>query len=263
MSMSSLPTNLPSWLGIVIVAAIVISELAFCAVPAWLWAFVGRQKLTEAFAWRQVSGRQYLGAVLLALGSAAAAQVLIVLQNHVWPRGMAGQEANNALLLPLVQQHPLLMALAVPLSAAFSEELLFRGVLQRALVKRMPAWIAIGLASVLFSAVHLDLQGFIVRLLLGALLGVLVLRSGSIFPSMLTHFLYDTALLGGTAWSVHQMGLKAVLRVAGRADSGMSVTELSCYGGAGVLLIGLGWLLCASGWRRRPGETAATEAAAA
>ncbi len=263
MNMSPLPTNMPSWLGIVIIAVMVIGELALCAVPAWLWALIGRQKLTEAFAWRRAGARQYLGAALLALGFVAGAQALVVLQNRVWPRGMAGQEASNAFLLPLVHQHPILMTLALPLAAAGSEELLFRGVLQRALVKRMPAWIALGLGAVLFAAVHLDLQGFVVRVLLGVLLGVMVLRSRSIFPAMLTHFLYDAVLLGGTAWSVHHLGLKTALRVAGRADGGLSGQELAWYGGVGTALVGLGWLLCVSGWRRRLDKTLETEAAAA
>lgn len=253
--MSNLPSNLPSWFGIVIIIVMVFGELAFCAFPALLWALIGRQKLTEAFAWRRASGREYLGAALLAFGSAVAAQVLIVLQNHIWPQGMAGQEASNAFLLPLLQQHPLAMTLALPLSAAFGEELLFRGVLQRALVRRLPVWVAIGLGAVLFSAVHLDVGGFFVRVLFGAALGVLVLRGRSIFPAMLTHFLYDAALLGGTAWVVHRLGLSAALRLAGQANGGASVRTLAYYGGAGLLLIVVGWGLSASAWRRKQPET--------
>lgn len=257
--MPNLPSPLPSWFGILFIVILVIFELLFNALPALLWALIGRQKLVEAFAWRRVGGRQYMGASLLALGFVAAAQVLGVLQNHVWPQGMAGQKSSIAFLLPLVQQHPLLMPLATSLSAAFSEELLFRGVLQRALIKRMPIWAAIGLGSILFSAIHLDLSGFAVRVLLGALLGILVLRSRSIFPAMLTHFVYDAVLLGGTAWDVHELGLDAAMHLANRADGGLSILALACYGGVGLLLLALGWLVSARAWQLPSSEAAESE----
>ena len=247
-------TGMPSWFGIVLIVAMVLGELLFCAVPALLWAVIGRQKLAEAFAWRRASGREYVGAALLGLGFIPWVQTLIVIQNHIWPQGMAGQGANTALLLPLLLHYPVVMTLALPLSAAFSEELFFRGPLQRALVRRMPVWPAIGLASVLFAAAHLDMQGFIVRTMLGALLAVLVLRGRSIFPAMLTHFIYDAVLIGSTAWSVHTSGLHAALREAGRADMGVSRLELYISTGVGTVMLAAGWGLCVCAWRRRRTE---------
>lgn len=234
------------------IVILVIFELLFFALPTLLWALIGRQRLVEAFAWRRARGLEYLAAVLLALGFAAAAQVLLVLQNHVWPQGVSSQKASTAFLLPLVQQHPFLYPLATSLSAAFSEELLFRGVLQRALVKRLPMWMAIGLASVLFSALHLDLQGFVVRVLLGALLATLVLRSRSIFTAMLTHFLYDAVLLGVMAWDVHLLGLNEAMQQANRVNGGLGLSGLACYGGVGLLLLASGWVISVRAWRQKP-----------
>jgi membrane protease YdiL (CAAX protease family) len=255
--------NMPSWFGIVLIVAIVVGELLFCALPALLWALIGRQKLAEAFAWRRASGREYLGAALLGLGFIPWVQTLIVIQNHVWPRSMAGQAANNALMLPLLLDYPVVMTLTLPLAAAFSEELFFRGTLQRALVKRMPVWLAVGLASLLFAAVHFDIQGFIVRAMLGALLATLVLRGRSIFPAMMTHFVYDAAAIGSAAWDVHSQGLNAALRVAGRADMGVSRPELLVSSTIGTLLLAVGWGLCLSAWRRKRMEAAAAVEATA
>ncbi len=246
--------NMPSWFGIVLIVAIVVGELLFCALPALLWALIGRQNLAEAFAWRRASGREYVGAALLGLGFIPWVQTLIVIQNHVWPRSMAGQGANNAVMLPLLLHYPIVMTLALPLAAAFSEELFFRGTLQRALVKRLPMWLAVGLASLLFAAVHFDIQGFIVRTMLGTLLATMVLRGRSIFPAMLTHFAYDAAALGSAAWDVHSQGLNAALRVAGRADMGVSHLELFLTTAVGTVLLALGWSLCVSAWRRKRAE---------
>jgi len=242
---------MPSWFGIVLIIVMVVGELLFCALPALLWALIGRQSLAEAFAWRRASGREYVGAALLGLGFLPWVQTLIVVQNHVWPRSMAGQGASDALLLPLLLHYPIVMTLTLPLAAAFSEELFFRGTLQRALLKRLPVWLAVGLASVLFAALHFDVQGFVVRTMLGILLATLVLRGRSLFPAMILHFVYDAAALGSAAWDVHFQGLNTALRVAGRADMGVSRSELTISSAIGTLLLAIGWGLCLSAWRRR------------
>lgn len=251
--------GMPSWFGIVLIIVMVIGEFACCALPALLWALIGKQNLVEAFAWRWADRREYAGAVLLGLGFLPWVQTLIVLQNHVWPRSMAGQASNTALLLPLLQHYPIVMMLALPVSAAFSEELFFRGTLQRALLKRMPVWAAVGMASLIFAAVHFDLQGFVVRTMLGVLLAVMVLRGRSIFPAMALHFVYDAAALGSAAWDVHSQGATAALRVASRADMGVSLHELVISTAIGTLLLAAGWVLCWSAWRRKRMEPAPGE----
>ena len=241
----------PTLFGTIFIVLMVVGEPLLIALPAVLWAVIGKQKWTEAFAWRRASGREWIGAALLGLGFIPWVQTLIVIQNHLWPRSMAGQAANTALMLPLLQHYPVAMIFALPLTAAFSEELFFRGPLQRALLKRMPVWAAVGLASLLFAAVHFDLQGFVVRTLLGILLATLVLRGRSIFPAMLTHFVYDAAIFGSAAWDVHVQGLAHALHLAGQADMGVSRLELGISSAIGAALLAAGWALCMSGWRRR------------
>lgn len=80
----------------------------------------------------------------------------------------------------------------VALFAGVGEELLFRGVLQRMLIRatRSP-WTGIILAAALFSAFHFQFYGFLPRLFLGVLLGAIYWYSGSLWVSILVHFLYD------------------------------------------------------------------------
>lgn len=244
----------PSWFGLFLVAVMIVGEIFFCAVPAVLWALIGKQKWTEAFSWRPASAREYIGAALLGLGFIPWVQTEVAIQNHLWPGGMANQQTNTAFLLPLLAHYWLLMCLALPLAAAFCEEMFFRGVLQRALLKRLPVWAALTVASFLFAAVHFDLQGFLVRMLLGVLLALLVGCGRSIFPAMMTHFVYDAAALGSAAWQVHRQGVGKVLQVSSRADLGVSHTELIVGPLIGTLLLAAGWALCASAWRRRKNE---------
>jgi membrane protease YdiL (CAAX protease family) len=103
------------------------------------------------------------------------------------------------LFLPSFRQHPVLTVAVLGTLAGSCEELLFRGPLQTALVRRLPAWLALGIGGFLFAAAHGDAQGLLFRTLLGVLLGWLVLRTGSIFPAMGMHAVVDWIALGGQA----------------------------------------------------------------
>lgn len=71
---------------------------------------------------------------------------------------------------------------------AFSEELLFRGILLHLFSERGKMHVAIWACAILFSAIHLQFYGFIPRMLLGALFGYLYVWSGSLWLPILAHF---------------------------------------------------------------------------
>ncbi len=82
--------------------------------------------------------------------------------------------------------------LFIAVFAGVGEELFFRGVLQRLFIKLFKnAWAGIIVTAIIFSAIHLQFYGFIPRLILGILLGLIYWYSGSIWPSIIAHFAYD------------------------------------------------------------------------
>ena len=84
----------------------------------------------------------------------------------------------------------------VALLAAVSEELLFRSVIQKALIKLFKnVHVAIIVTAFVFSAFHGDFFGFFPRLILGIMLGYMFWMSGSIFPSMLMHFVNNATIV--------------------------------------------------------------------
>ena len=65
---------------------------------------------------------------------------------------------------------------------AICEELCFRGALQRILIHCAKSpWVGIIITSVLFSALHLQFQGFLPRMFLGIVLGAFYWYSGSLW----------------------------------------------------------------------------------
>jgi uncharacterized protein len=80
--------------------------------------------------------------------------------------------------------------------AAVGEELLFRGIAQRLLIRWFKSpWAGIIISSFLFSAMHIQFYGFFPRFILGILLGAVYWYSGSLWTAILAHFIYDAFLI--------------------------------------------------------------------
>jgi uncharacterized protein len=72
------------------------------------------------------------------------------------------------------------------------EEVCFRGGLQNILTRWFKnPWVAILVTAILFSAIHISYYGFLVRFALGIVLGLVFYFSGSLWLSILFHFLYN------------------------------------------------------------------------
>lgn len=78
--------------------------------------------------------------------------------------------------------------------AALSEELFFRGVLQKHLIKiTQKTHLSIWITAILFSALHGQFFGFFPRMILGAILGYFYVFSGSLWVPILGHFINNGA----------------------------------------------------------------------
>lgn len=101
-----------------------------------------------------------------------------------------------------LQQSPLAIKLAaLAFAPALCEELFFRGFLQTSLRQRYSAVTSILTSAVLFGLFHIVVrdQLFLERLipstLMGVILGLLLERSGSLYPGMLLHALHNGLLI--------------------------------------------------------------------
>jgi membrane protease YdiL (CAAX protease family) len=84
----------------------------------------------------------------------------------------------------------------VSLMAGIGEEVLFRGVIQAGLADRLPAWLAVGIAAVLFGAAHwLTASYAVFATLIGVYLGILFLVTENLLAPAVTHALYDLVAL--------------------------------------------------------------------
>ncbi len=89
----------------------------------------------------------------------------------------------------------LLNLLIIALIPAVGEELTFRGVLQQSLTRRMNPHVAIFLSAAIFSFIHFQFYGFLPRLFLGLLLGYMFYVSGSLWTSIVMHFVNNGSVV--------------------------------------------------------------------
>ena len=79
------------------------------------------------------------------------------------------------------------MTVAVVIGPGIGEELFFRGLVLRSFRVDMPAWLAVIFSSFLFGLLHMNAMQGTGAGMIGLFLGFLVLRTGSVWPSVAAH----------------------------------------------------------------------------
>ena len=159
------------------------------------------------FSWLQLDKKADWKVFLWAVGIMLVALPAINLTSHwnqqmvlpTWLSGveewMKSKEAEAEWLTKQFMSATTVSALLVNLFLmavlpAVSEEITFRGVLQRLLTapNGLSPHLAIWLTAIIFSAVHMQFYGFVPRMLMGALFGYMLVWTGSLWVPMLMHF---------------------------------------------------------------------------
>ena len=103
--------------------------------------------------------------------------------------GNSAQKIGEALMKGDSIMSLLFSCVVISIIPAISEELIFRGVIQKLFIDLAKnKHFGIILTATLFSAMHMDVAGFIPRFALGAMLGYLYVWSGSIYLPIVAHF---------------------------------------------------------------------------
>ena len=198
------------------------STLIFIAPPIILYAFTRNQPM------RQLGFRKPNSAWMLLIGVALMFVSLPVTnQLTAWNEKMNFGAAFESLEALLKQMEDvagdltermlkvdtigglLVNLLVIALIPAIGEELTFRGVLQQSLVKGCKnAHVGIFISAAIFSFIHFQFYGFLPRMFLGLILGYMFYYSGSLWTSILMHFINN-----GTAVVVAYLEQKGLSKV--------------------------------------------------
>ena len=121
-------------------------------------------------------------------------------QHHPMTEALEGLQSEGTGhfwdVLPSVAEYLFVLGILTPVC----EELAFRGFILTGLRHRFNPRTAIFLSSFLFAAVHLNVFQMVPTFLLGLVLGLLAVRSGSVLPGMVFHIMHNSLLLLFLAW---------------------------------------------------------------
>ena len=177
-----------------------IAQWAFIFFPVIAILWYRRIDFVETLSLRRPSMIRIAGAILIAVGMSVILHQLLAWQTRIVPI----PEELDALVSKVHGVGSSLMGfvillIAFAVSPAVCEELLYRGVLVASLRQRLSPVTVSLLVGVLFALHHLHPYRFPLIFALGVVLTYVVLRSGSIYLCMLTHFIHNTINLILTA----------------------------------------------------------------
>ncbi|MFN0009979.1 MAG: type II CAAX prenyl endopeptidase Rce1 family protein [Planctomycetota bacterium] len=136
-----------------------------------------------------------LGAMLLAPALAALAQIVFDWQRTVLPLPSSIRQAD--LLQDFTDLPWAVRLFLLAISPAICEELFFRGAVLSGLRRDLGLVSCVAWQALLFGAAHSSIYRFIPTAILGMVLTVVVVRTGSVLPAILLHAAYNALLVVG------------------------------------------------------------------
>jgi membrane protease YdiL (CAAX protease family) len=189
---------------VVAISALVGGELLLLAA---LIAF-GRPVAARGGGWRRAFGLDWVRRPdwlpwLLGLGIVYAFRTVVLVVAALLTDGRALKEASNLDVGPPTVLSVVVLVLVVVVLAPVTEELMFRGLLLRSFLRRMPFWPAALLSTLLFALIHVPqvetLLGAGTLALSVAVLGLgncyLVRITGRLAPAMMVHASFNALTL--------------------------------------------------------------------
>ena len=224
-----------------------LTSIGIFAFPAIMWSWRRSGVRPELALDKALSGRLVSQGILLMIVAIPMLNALIYFCNSLhypsWLQWWIDAGERNTGLLELFLDMNGFGDLAVNLFVmailpALGEEMLFRGVIQPSLARRMNIHLAIWISALLFGLMHQNLVNLIPLTLLGGILGYLRYWSGSLWLPILAHYTNNSLLLIVTfILQRNGIGEEAVNQV-GTPESGFFMAVIS------ALLVGFNlWLI--------------------
>jgi sodium transport system permease protein len=177
---------------------LLVSEVTLLLLPALLFLRLGGYNAVKTLSLRAPSGKNLLAALLIIAGGTPLAWFLTWLQGFVLPMPREFLEGMSDFLTAGTPGRVVWLLALVALTPAICEEFLFRGVLLAGTRRHLSPLKVILLNGLIFGAFHVP-SATIYRLLPSATLGILlawvVLRTRSIWPGMLMHFVNNGSIV--------------------------------------------------------------------
>lgn len=138
--------------------------------------------------WAPVPARWLLSALPLAVAAYLVVIITSAVTHALFPHA---QNSQPTLIRGAFGHYLVLAVVAFSVVAPFAEETYFRGFLFGWLRGRVPLWLAVVISSLLFTMAHAELALLLPTFTLGCLLALVYQRSGSLYPGMIIHAVFN------------------------------------------------------------------------
>lgn len=227
-----------------------LTSIGMFVFPAMLWSWRRSGVKKKLALDKALTGRLVSQGILLMIVAIPMLNALIYffesLQYPGWLQWwISAGERNNGLLELFLEMNGLgdlaVNLFVMAILPALGEEMLFRGVIQPTLAKRMNMHLAIWVSAILFGLMHQNLINLIPLTLLGGVLGYLRYWSGSLWLPILAHYTNNSLLLIFT-FILQKNGIpEEAVNQVGTPESGFFMAMIS------ALLVGFNlWLIRSS-----------------
>ncbi|MEO1517362.1 MAG: type II CAAX endopeptidase family protein [Bacteroidota bacterium] len=236
-------------------ASIAINHLTTFVLPSLLLAWYLKRSQWASYLSIQNRPSPLLAAMgcLFLLSGLPLAQAALWLNQQIdlpqWAVSLEDTTANLVSNLVNVDSpvESLLNILVIAIIPALGEEFVFRGILQKSIERTFgKPQLAVWLAAFIFSAFHMQFEGFLARLALGALLGYLFYWSRNLWIPILAHFFTNAIQI------IAQQSLPETF-TSESMEEGFQL-PLPLLGLSSMLLVWLGWNIWKMTADKRKGE---------
>lgn len=190
--------------------ATVIQDIFMLIMPALVTALIVTRQPVKLLALGRMpsAGRVLIAIAVMLLASPAMSWIIELNSSIQLPESLgaleqkmrAMEDSAQATLDFMLGAHTpanlFVNILLIGLLAGFSEELFFRGALQRLINSTgLSVTAAIWISAIIFSAIHMQFYGFVPRMLLGVYFGYLLVWSGSVWLPVIVHAFNNSMFL--------------------------------------------------------------------
>lgn len=210
------------------------TQMILLLVPLFLVVYTKRD-IRQTYGFARTNAVSFLGGALISVGMVLLNLVITAALIKLFPQSTENMETVFA---GLFESNVVAAFLVIAVTPAVCEEMLFRGVIMRSMKAKYRVSSAIAITAVLFGLYHMSLVKFIPTGLIGLLLCLVAWKADSIYPAMLMHFINNAI---SVIVSYYPEQVEKVLPVF--AKSTLAVSDVLCLCGAGLVLVGIGWMV--------------------
>lgn len=194
-----------------------------------------KKDIRQTYGFRGAKPTGFVGAFFVILGMYPLNIVLSYILISLFP-----QSADNVVTTfsSIMDGNVVSVLLVIALAPAVCEEMMFRGLIYNSMKAKYRVSMAIAIVAVLFGIYHMSLVKFIPTGLLGLVLCYVAYKTGSIYPSMMMHFLNNAA---SVAVSYYPEKIESLFPILYKES--MSVSDALIFSGAGLVFLGIGGVM--------------------